>query len=307
MPTQIINGQPYEQYSPGWYDAQRNAAIQSEGTSGTAGGTGEANYLKALSPTLTGLYSAVNGSTSSGGQQTSTPGTVAYPTSSGGGSSVGGVSSANLFGGDADRTPMAETIAPVDLTAANTAAFATAKDQAANTAAASMSGLRSALQARGMGGAGYEAGQIGQTLGREANTIGQASRDEARNEANLRAEQSIANLNAGVAQRGQTIGAQQADASRRAAAREAAFSGDITQRGQDLSSSNSAAERAAQAAGNAYSGAIAQRGQDIQSAQSAADLAERDAARKSSQTLAILQSVLGGRGGNFSRVPDYVY
>lgn len=308
MPTQIIGGKPYEQYSPSWYDAQKNESINAAGVKGTAEGTGESNYLRQLSPSLAGLYATVNGGGSQGGGSFSTPNTVQYPTSTFAPSGVGSVSADGLMGGfSAGNTPDAMTIAPVDLTKANTAAFATAKDQAANTAQASLTGLRSALQSRGMGGAGYEAGQIGSTLAREANTIGAASRDEARNEANLQAEQSIANLNAGVTQRGQTIGARESAANRELSAREAAFTGGIAQRGQDVSAQEGAAGRAADAAGRDYSGSIAQRAQDIDAATSAADRAQREAALKSNQTLAILQAVMGGRSGRSYGAQGYVY
>lgn len=351
-PAQIIAGQSYAPYSPEWYTAHAQDAIGRARIGGTAEGTGESAYLSQLTPSLAGLYSAVGGNQRTGtnfslpssvGYQpggsfggASTPGAVMYPSgpTSSPSADPAQVSAATLLSGSAAEAPPPSTIAPVDFTGANSAAFARAKDQAAKTAGASMTGLQQALASRGMGGAGYEAGQIGGTLGREANTIGEAGRAQAEKEAELSARAAEANLSAGVAQRGQTIGAQQGKAARELSAREAAFSGGINQRGQDIQSresaanlaaekahdiysggiaqrgqdigvGESAASRAADAAHAQYSGAIAQRGQDIQARQADADLAERNAALKSSQTLQVLQSILSGRG--HGGVPGYVY
>lgn len=57
---QIINGQSYTMYSPQWYDAQQQDEIRRAGVAGTAKGTYGANSINALSPSLTGLLSAVN-------------------------------------------------------------------------------------------------------------------------------------------------------------------------------------------------------------------------------------------------------
>lgn len=349
--TQIVGGQSYEPYSQDWYKAREQDAIHRAGVGGTAEGTGEAAYLSQLSPSLAGLYAAMNGGQGgssssftmpgsvgypSGGSsgRTSTPNTVMYPSSTTTQPSfdMPQVSSADLMGQEDDAPPTA-TIAPVDFTAANSAAFATAKDQAARTASASMTGLQQALSERGMGGAGYEAGQIGQTLSREANTIGEAGRAQAQHEADLKARAAETNLAAEVTQRGQTMSAQQAKAGRNAAARTTAYTGGIAQRGQDIGAKEDAAhlteqrnatdysgriaqrgqdigqgesdaQREADAEARAYQGAVTQRGQDIQAGESAADLAARNATMKSSQTLQLLQAILGrGRGG----VPGYVY
>lgn len=310
MPTQsqIVGGQSYTPYTPAWYNAREQDTIHRAGVGGTAAGTGDAAYLNNLSPSLQGLYSAI-----SGGRPTSsyaTPGMVNYP--SGGytsrtGGTPGQVSETDLLGGEtAGPMPSTATIAPVDFTAANSAAFATAKDQAAKTADASMTGLTAALQARGMGGAGYEAGEIGKTLSREANTIGEAGRAEAMHEADLKAEASKANLAAEVTQRGQDIGARESKASRDLAAREAAYGGRITERGQDIGAGEDAARLEAERNDAIYKGQIAMRDQDIHAGETAADLAQRTAALKSNQTLQLLQAILAGRGRP-GGVPGYVY
>ena len=304
--SQIVNGSTYTPYSPEWYQAQQADTIRRQGVAGTAAGTGEANYLSALSPSLQGLYSAAG----LGGRSSTTtgmPSEIGYPGGGGGSASFGAdpVSSSGLTGQPSTVSSPTATIAPLNFDAANNAAFATAKDQAAKTASASMLGLNQALGARGMGGAGYEAGQVGNTLGREANTIGEAGRAQAINETNLRARAAEANLGAQVTQRGQDIGARESAANRALAGSEAAFSGGIAQRGQTIGANEAAANLAAERAAGQFSGNIAQRGQDIQSAESAANLAQQAAALKSQNTLAILRSVLGG--GPAPNAGAYVY
>lgn len=162
-----------------------------------------------------------------------------------------------------------DPVAPVDTSAAHSAAYGAAKDDAAQTARASLTGLTAELGARGLKGGGYEGGAIGQTLAREANTIGAASRAQAESE--FQANQRNAELNAqmlmnqrgqdmdwqstllgqDVAQRGQDIGAASTD-----------YQGQIAQRGQDYGARGSwdALQAGLRQAG--YQGAISQRGQD---------------------------------------------
>ncbi len=144
--SQTINGQSYEMFTPQWYAAQDANKVHQAGVSGTAGGTGEANYLDALSPSLQGLYRSMglsSGTGTSGTSSTSTPSTVNYGGT--GSTSTAMPSAVNYsgFGGapvsskgltsDAISTSPTQTIAPLDLSKADTAAFATAKDQANNT------------------------------------------------------------------------------------------------------------------------------------------------------------------------------
>lgn len=308
MPTQIINGKPFEQYTPEWYAAQQGDTVQRQGVAGTAAGRGEANYLAELTPSLAGLYAASGGGGSSRATSGGVPSTVSYP----GGQFPSNarpdqVSSAGLTAGTAGPSSPTATIAPVDFSKANTAAFATAKDQAAKTAQASLLGLNQALRARGFGGAGYEAGQIGNTLANVANSVGEAGRSEAVHEADLGARAAEDNLNASVAQRGQDIGERQSSADRSLRGAEAAFSGGISQRGQNMGADEAAAARDAARADAAYSGSIAQRGQDINAAEAAANLAQSQATLKSQQTLAILRQVLGAGNGPSPNAGQYVY
>lgn len=90
--------------------------------------------------------------------------------------------------------------------AARAAIFARSKDQAGQIGNSAMLGLQGALASRGMGGAGYEAGQIGQTLTNSANQLGEESRLQATNE--LEHAQHVADetYQGGISQRGQDIG-----------------------------------------------------------------------------------------------------
>lgn len=100
------------------------------------------------------------------------------------------------------------------LDAARSAAFARAKDNAANTADASMKALTEELGRRGMQGGGYEAGQIGNTLAREADQIGEAGREQAIQDANFATHAADENFQGAITQRGQDISAAQANAQR---------------------------------------------------------------------------------------------
>lgn len=61
--------------------------------------------------------------------------------------------------------------------AAAASIFGRGKDQAAQIAQSSLTGLSSALSSRGMGGAGYEAGQVGKIAGTAEGAVSAANRD----------------------------------------------------------------------------------------------------------------------------------
>lgn len=64
-----------------------------------------------------------------------------------------------------------------DTTAASDAIFARSKDRAAQTGQAAMRGLTGELQARGVGGAGYEGGRIGRIEGQAESAVASGNRD----------------------------------------------------------------------------------------------------------------------------------
>lgn len=131
--------------------------------------------------------------------------------------------------------PSAGALGPAGgLEAANAAVFGRAKDQAAQTAQASLAGLRQVLQQRGMGGGGYEAGQIGQTLAREANTIGEAGRSQAEKLADLQQRAAEVEYQGGITQRGQDIQGQLGAAGLRANVNQGYNQALLQQRAQDI-------------------------------------------------------------------------
>lgn len=122
------------------------------------------------------------------------------------------------------------------LQASDDAAFAKAKDEAANTANAALQGLQGTLQSRGMGGAGYEAGQIGNTVVNAADQIGEASRQNAQTKYQQNLDRANVETQAEVAQRGQDLGAEQG-----------MLGSQLTARGQDISAAEADANRRAAA------------------------------------------------------------
>lgn len=77
--------------------------------------------------------------------------------------------------------------------AAAASIFGAGKDRAAQIANSSLTGLSSALAARGMGGAGYEAGQVGKIAGTAEGAVSAANRDTTQMQ--LGAEQHAADQN----------------------------------------------------------------------------------------------------------------
>lgn len=153
------------------------------------------------------------------------------------------------------------------VTNAQNAAFAQAKDQAARTAQAALRGLSGQLAARGMGGAGYEAGQIGREVVRGANTIGEASRAQAIQAAELAQRAAELNYTGGITQRGQDLSAGSARDSLLAQLALGEYQGGISQRGQDMSQAANRDSLSLQQALAEYQGGLTQRGQDLSSQQ----------------------------------------
>lgn len=203
------------------------------------GSASNANNLQMQSGALAGL-AGVGGAV--GGGQVNPPSTIPYGYQPG---------AAPTF----DVTTPAEVSrmqggTPDQERASQSAIYAQTKDNAANATRAAMTALQGELQARGMGGGGYEAGQIGQNLSREANTIGEADRQQAVEQ--LKQAQHVADVqySGDVQQRAQNIGIGEGNANRSASLYDSA-------EGRKLSAANAA-----------YSGGIQQRGQDMNNTQS---------------------------------------
>ena len=193
------------------------AAALTGTVTGTEAGASATAYLDALK--AEGL-SFAPGSASSTSTSSATPPPVAYGS---GGGALGGLQSA------------AQTVAPVDTTAATTAAFGAAKDQTGLETSGALTGLRSALGGRGMLGSGAEIGGTTSAINMGQQQLGAASRANATTQATQAETNALANQGAAVTQRGQDVTAEGN-----------AFSGLVAQRGQDISAQESANSLAVQ-------------------------------------------------------------
>jgi len=112
---------------------------------------------------------------------------------------------ASLSGMMGDTAARVQMPGGPDETAARSAAFARAKEQAGSTARSALMSLQGAIDERGMTGSSVEAGQAGGVIGGAANSVGDFTR-----------EQLIQDLN------------------RASQIADMRYQGDITQRGQDM-------------------------------------------------------------------------
>lgn len=253
--------------SPADLEAQR---ARMQGMENTRFTQGTQAFNAALSG-LSGLGSSF-GATPSFNFGGGTGAATSFPSWNGGGFSGGSTPSipstpnpASLY---AHPTTPANTVVggpdQGQLAANNSAIFGQAKDQAAQTAQAAMRGLSGSLAARGMGGAGYEAGQVGRTVSNAADQIGAASRqlaqeqyDQALSRANLQAQIASSergqdlgaqttlrgqDLGAYSTLRGQDIGAQTAYRGQDLGAYTAQLGAATSQRAQDLAAQEAAAQ-----------------------------------------------------------------
>ena len=93
--------------------------------------------------------------------------------------------------------------------AARDAAFARSKEQAGQTARASMQSLQDAVGERGLMGSSVEAAQTGNIIGGAAGDIGEFLRDRAMTESAQASRNADTEYQGQVTQRGQTLGRQQ--------------------------------------------------------------------------------------------------
>lgn len=144
-------------------------------------------------------------------------------TGGGGGGAAGGVAGGVSMPGpvnyaDNMPTPIPGVEAP-DMTAANAQIFGRAKDQAGQTARASLQSLRDELGASGMLGSGGEVQGTRDIVSRGMGQLGEVSRENAVNESAQKADFAKMKYQGDITQRGQDIAAQEA-AARLALARE---------------------------------------------------------------------------------------
>lgn len=98
--------------------------------------------------------------------------------------------------------------------AGSDAAFARGKDQAGQTARASLTALRGEMAGRGLRGSGIEAGEVGKTIARGAAGVNEFTREQAIQDAGNAADLAKQEYQGRITQRGQDIGVAQANASR---------------------------------------------------------------------------------------------
>ena len=225
--TQIINGQTYTQYTPEWYAAMDANKIRTAGVAGTAAGTAGGDAAK----TELGILNGVPGSGVPGATATSSTGAAVPPTVPFGGSggSLGGLQAAAGVAPSGGASGGSTALAPVDTSAATSAAFNAAKDQTGLETSGALTGLRSALAGRGMLGSGAEVGGTTGVINEGQAELGNASRANATTQAGIAQTEALANQSANVTTRGQDVNAE-----------EAAYQGQVAQRGQDIAATTAA-------------------------------------------------------------------
>ena len=125
-----------------------------------------------------------------------------------------GSSSSSGAGGAGGGVANLPAITMPDTSAANAAAFGRAKDQAGQTARASLTALRGEMAGRGLRGSGIEAGEVGKTIARGAAGVNEFTREQAIQDAGNAADLAKQEYQGRITQRGQDIGVAQANASR---------------------------------------------------------------------------------------------
>lgn len=121
----------------------------------------------------------------------------------------------NRFGSMFDQRNVPSTVSrtsgpsAVQEAAARDAAFARSKEQAGQTARASMTALQDAVGERGLMGSSVEAAQTGAIVGGAAGDIGEFLRDRAITESAQASKNADLDFQGQVTQRGQTLGRQQ--------------------------------------------------------------------------------------------------
>lgn len=162
----------------------------------------------------------------------------------------------SFSGGSGSATPIYQQLDDVpeveapDNSAAQAAIFARAKDKVGLQTAGSLASLRSALAGRGMLGGGGERRGVSNILTAGQAQLGDTTREQAIQDSNRSAdfakmgyEGAISQRGQNITQRGQSIAANDAAASRALSASQSDFSGRIAQRSQDMSAADSAANR----------------------------------------------------------------
>lgn len=195
---------------PGMYWKDPNTlAMIPDPAIGTAAGATQNAYTTAATPGLAGLINGTGGTSSaSGGGGSLSPLTSLSSAAGLGGSGTAGVGGVVGSG----TTASAGAIAPIDNTAANSAAFGAAKDTAGQLGRSSLDSLRSLLGETGQLGGGTESQGTRDIVENAAGQLGQVSRDQATTQSGQALDIAKTNQGSAVTQRGQDIQAQEAAA-----------------------------------------------------------------------------------------------
>lgn len=194
--TQIIGGNSYGIYTPAWYAAMRQNESDVAGAAGKAAGAFASNALGGI-PSLGGLANPTGSATGAFGGSVS-------GSASGTGTGTGG------------SVTSGSSIAPLtmpDMTASNNATFAAAKDKVGQQSRASLDALNGELGSKGMLGSGAEVQGVRDVVNNNAEQLGQVTRDSAKANAATALDLAKTNYTGSIAQRGQDIQSQEANAS----------------------------------------------------------------------------------------------
>lgn len=188
----------------------------------TSAGSRAAQFTEAALGGIPSLAGLSGGAPSSGAFGTSTTsagaasggGTNVGSTSVGGLSGVGPISSGSSSSGSGPVSS-GSRIAPVqmpDQAASNSAIFAAAKDKVGKLSRASLDSLNSEMGAQGMLGSGAQVQGTRDLIASGAGELGQVARDTAVSNANLASDFAKTGYQGEIAQRGQDVQSQEANA-----------------------------------------------------------------------------------------------
>lgn len=182
----------------------------------TAAGERVNQYTNAASPALAGILGSIGSAAGGAGSSTgSASSATAGIAGAGGGGSYGSSSSASpggSSGGPVQGGGNIPSIQMPDPAAATNAAFATAKDNAGKLARASLDSMNGILGSQGMLGSGAQVQGTRDIVSDAAGQVGQVSRDEAGKNADIAADFAKTNYGGAIAQRGQDVQSQEANA-----------------------------------------------------------------------------------------------
>lgn len=192
-----------------WKDPNTLAEIPDPAI-GTAAGETQNAYTTAATPGLSGLINGTSGASSTGlgGSSSLSSLTSAAGIGGAGTAGVGGTVSA----GGTSSDPTVASIAPVDMTQANSAALGAAQDTAGQQARSSIDTMNSLLGSQGQLGGGAQVQGTRDIVENALSAVGGVNRQNLTNTASGALTTNLANQNAAVTQRGQDIQSQEAAA-----------------------------------------------------------------------------------------------